>query len=224
MIKRKLRRFRKDQKGMALVEFAMVITMTLVFVGVIVDFFRMFYEWNAATKAVERGARIAAVSNPVAMGLKNLNAIGACTPGDTYRSTTSYDPQLMITCDGATASCDNGLGFDATAMSDIVYGRGNTSCASAAGPYNVGMCHMHARIKPANVLIKYTAAHLGFCGRPGGPVVTVTLSLKGLKYDFLFLGGLIPSLADGSSFFPKATTSVTSEDLSSCDPGANTCP
>ena len=45
----------------------------LVIIGV-VDLLFAFYQWNAATKAVAIGARIAAVSDPVAVGLDRLSA------------------------------------------------------------------------------------------------------------------------------------------------------
>jgi hypothetical protein len=77
------------------------------------------------------------------------------------------------------------------------------------------MCDIFPRIRPANVVIVYTQTGLGYAGRPGGPVPTITLSLQNLPFQFFFLSGLrgfkdIP--------IPASTTSITAEDLSSNAP------
>src|SRR5262249_10722955 len=52
------------------------IVLTFVFVLVLggIEFLLLFYQWNAAAKAVQVGARLAAVSDPVAAGLNGLGA------------------------------------------------------------------------------------------------------------------------------------------------------
>ena len=62
-------RFAQDQNGGVLVEVTIMLTVVLLIVIGVVDFLFAFYQWNAAAKAVEVGARIAAVSDPVAVGL-----------------------------------------------------------------------------------------------------------------------------------------------------------
>ena len=71
--------FLRDQQGSVLVEVTIILSVTLVLVLGTIDFLLLFYQWNAAAKAVQIGARIAAVSDPVASGLNNLSqAPGEC--------------------------------------------------------------------------------------------------------------------------------------------------
>ena len=44
---------------------------------------------------------------------------------------------------------------------------------------------------PANVSVSYAYTGLGFAGRPGGPVPTITVELQNLNFQFFFLGGLM---------------------------------
>src|SRR6476620_1128755 len=95
-----LRKLRWDTGGAVMVEFALVLTLTLLLTGGILEFLFAFWQWNAATKAVERGARIAAVSNPVPSNLAtawaNLTIPSGSSPGDRYPSGT-----YSITCTGS---------------------------------------------------------------------------------------------------------------------------
>jgi hypothetical protein len=191
--------------------------MTIMFVFLLgaIEFLFAFYQWNAAAKAVQIGARIAAVSDPVAEGLSPLAWTVDATPGDPM-------PFFRITCDGALrrctcaneGACPGQLRYDDNAMRTIVFGRGSTSCSDATSFYDTGMCDIFGRIKPDNVVIVYTQTGLGFVGRPGGPAPTITVSLKDLPLQTFFLSGLFhfnPNM-------PPLTTSVTAEDLSSGAP------
>jgi hypothetical protein len=182
-----------------------------------VDFLYAFSQWTAATKAVEVGARLAAVSDPVATGLTgttNLatNAVSSSVlVGDPM-------PAFQVTCDGASSNCSctgfcTGFGsYSAAAMNTLVYGRGSSACNDATSYYNVGMCDMFARIVPANVSIIYTQTGLGYAGRTGGPVPTITVSLQNLTYQFFFLSGL---QAFANLAMPSFKTTVTGEAMSS---------
>src|SRR6266576_3385725 len=139
-------RFIRDDNGGVLVEATIMITIMFVFVLGSIDFLFAFYQWNAASKAVQLGARIAAVSDPVATGLNGLTealvTAGTCAPGDPM-------PSFTVTCDGdaATCTCTAGTctgvsGYSATAMQKIVYGRNNAgACNTAGGIYFAGMCN-----------------------------------------------------------------------------------
>ena len=132
-------------------------------------------------------------------------------------------PTFVITCDGRTATCTcNGVracwgvrGYDRAAMNTIVFGRGRSSCSDAKSADQVGMCDIFPRITPANVKIVYTQTGLGYAGRPGGPMPTITLSIQNLPFRFYFLGGLIGLR---NLHIPESTTSITAEDLSSRSP------
>ena len=169
-----------------------------------IDFLFAFYEWNAATKAVQVGARIAAVSNPVMTGLNNLSAAlvsRAVRPG-------SAMPSFTVTCDGGTATCTcegicqvgGVIGFNAAALNTIVYGRGSMACGDATSSYTAGMCDVFNRITPANVRIEYrqpaAPAGLGYVGRPGGPVPTIKVSLQNIPFPVFLSRNAISKHSD----------------------------
>jgi hypothetical protein len=207
-----------DDRGAVLVEVSVVMTIMLVFLLGSIEFLFVFYQRNAAAKAVQIGVRLAAVSDPVASGLNGLSAavLGPRVPeGSTM-------PDFAVTCDGGTARCMCASGlcpaeltYNAAAMNMLVFGRGSSSCGDARSFYDSGMCDIFVRITPANVVITYTQSGLGFAGRPGGPVPTITISLKDLRLNFFFLRGLA-GLDDLQ--MPPLTTSMTAEDLSSRAP------
>src|SRR5260370_42238301 len=93
-------RFARDNNGAVLVEATIMMTIMFVFVLGSVDFLFAFYQWNAAAKAVQVVARIAPVSDPVAIGLNGLRAgvvRASLRPG-------SAMPSVMVTCDAGTAT------------------------------------------------------------------------------------------------------------------------
>src|SRR6516165_4850614 len=63
----------RDERGAVLVEVTVMMTIMFVFLLGAIEFLFAFYQWNAAAKAVQIGARIAAVSDPVAIGLNRLS-------------------------------------------------------------------------------------------------------------------------------------------------------
>ena len=214
-------RFIRDSNGGVLVEATIMITIILVFVLGSVDFLFALHQWNAATKAVQVGARIAAVSDSVANGLTSLSARvvnAALRPA-------SAMPRFAITCDGGTAICNcegaciGVAGYNAAAMQTIVFGRGSKACGDATSSYSAGMCDIFDRITPANVRIVYTQptapAGLGYAGRPGGPVPTIQVSLQNIPFRFFFLRDL---LGFRDIQIPSAATTMTAEDLYSCSP------
>src|SRR5215813_1947070 len=207
--------FGRDQRGAVIVEVTIVLTFMFVLVLGGIEFLLLFYQWNASAKAVQVGARLAAVSDPVAAGLNGLSAAvvtAAVPPGAAM-------PNFAITCNGRTATCQctpanacrEVTGYDRAAMNTIVFGRGSSSCSDAKSADNVGMCDIFSRITPANVVILYTQTGRGYAGRPGGPVPTITISLQNLPFQFFFLRGLI-GLRNPT--IPASTMSVTAGDLS----------
>jgi Flp pilus assembly protein TadG len=206
-----------DETGAVFVEFAIMIPVVVMIVCGSIDFLYAFYQLNAAAKAVELGARIASVSDPVAAGLNNLpNAAvlnGAVPEGPL--------PPFTVTCGDERCSCsgtctgmtDNP--FDSAAMNRIVYGRNATSCGNFAADHTIGMCNLLPSITPADVVIVYTQTALGYAGRPGGPVPTITVSLQNMRFQFFFLTPLLGV----HIAMPPVTASVTAQDL--CSAGGN---
>jgi Flp pilus assembly protein TadG len=205
--------FWREQTGAAFAEFALLLPLVLMVVCGSIDFLYAFYQWNAAAKAVEVGARIAAVSDPVATGLNNLSnqaVLNGFAPGATM-------PYFMVTCSAGTCSCDGmcvGLAanpFNGVAMDRIVFGPGNKACGEGSSYHQIGMCDVLSSITAANVVVTYTQTGLGYAGRPGGPVPTITVSLKDMRFHFFFL-----SFMFGADIaMPAIATTITAEDLCS---------
>jgi Flp pilus assembly pilin Flp len=212
-------RFINDRGGAVVVEVAVMMTIMLVFILGSIDFLFAFYQWNAAAKAVQAGTRIAATSDPVALGLRGLST----TVVGTFASAGGAMPEFSVTCDGSTATCTcstpvfcpGGGAYDAEAMNTIVFGRGSASCSDATSSYDAGMCDIFPRIASANVVVTYMQTGLGFAGHPGGPAPTITLSLQRLPFQFFFLSGL---MGFNKVQIPALTTSITGEDMSSTAP------
>jgi Flp pilus assembly protein TadG len=215
MIKR-TRRLIRDEHGSVLVEVSVMIPIIFIFVLGLVDFLNAFQQWNASTKAVEVGARLAAVSDPIASGLTSMATAavtGSVGAGDPM-------PAFRVTCDGSTATCTcssgtcTGMGsYSATAMNTLIYGRGKTACSTTTTYYFAGMCNFMGSITASNVKVIYSQTGLGYAGRSDGPVPTVTVKLNNnLPFKFFFLGGLM-SFADIN--IPSQSTTITGEALSS---------
>ena len=211
--------FLRDQHGSVMVEVTIMLSITLVLVFGAIDFLLLFYQWNAAAKAVQIGARLAAVSDPVASGLNRVSqaVVSASVPPGASM------PSFVVSCDGRNETCTcNGAnacrgmgGYDGSAMNTIVFGRGSSSCSDAKSADEVGMCDIFPRITPANVKIVYAQTGLGYAGRPGGPMPTITVSLQNLPFQFFFLRGL---MGFHDLQIPASTVSLTAEDLSSRAP------
>jgi hypothetical protein len=202
-----------DEGGGALVEVTVMLSIIFIFVMGSVDFLMAMYQWNAATKAVEVGARIAAVSDSVATGFTGVTGMeGGLTPGQP----TPAGTYTTRTCSGASGgSCTGGGTYNSAAMNTIVFGRKTNGCTPTSSPYCIGMHDVFWRIQPANVSISYVSSGLGYAARPGGPVPTITVSIQNLPFQFFFLGHLL-----GSVQIPGLTTTITGEDLCSGPPPA----
>lgn len=209
--------FCRDQAGSVMVEFSILLPIIITLVFGSVDLLYALYQWNAAAKAVEVGARIAAVSDPVASGLNTL------TNSVPVALNTSGQPLAMpafdVTCDGRTLTCTcngacTGLAanpFDAVALNRLIFGRGSEACGDARSYYTTGMCDVLPSITAANVVVTYRQTGLGYSGRPGGPQPTIIVSLQNMKFQFFFLSYLFGTIIP----MPAMTTTITAEDLCS---------
>jgi len=205
MMTSRIKRLGADETGGVLVEATVMLVILFVFVLGSVDFLMAMYQWNVATKAVQQGARIAAVSSPVSSDLVTLTGLGGgVNPGDPM-------PYFSRVC--ASGSCSGGT-YNSAALDTIVFGRGSAACGDATSIYTAGMCDFFPRILPANVVVSYEYTGLGYAGRPGGPVPTITVTLQNMPFQFFFLGGLMGF--GNIQIAPIATE--TGEDLSSSAP------
>ena len=213
-----------DESGAVMVEVTVTIFTFLVILFGIVEFSYAFYQWNAATKAMQFGARLAAVSNPVSSDLSSWSGLGlsgSCSslvPGDPIPDACGYDRVCTSSSTtGATGTCTNSGTYSANAMRVVVYGRAadgtsNTACDFTAGlqQNRLGMCNIFTRLNGSadRVQIRYQYTRLGYAGRPGGPVPTVTVSLTGMPFQFVLLNFMF-----GTITMPGFATTVTGEDL-----------
>jgi hypothetical protein len=223
-----LRRLRNDTQGAAFLEFTIFVGVFFTLLFGIIEFLLAFYQWNAATKAVQFGARLAAVSNPVAEELKTLTGPGGGT------DPTAPMPEFYVTCWGITETtgdceCSGALtdcNYSPAAMATLVYGRGNSGPDCGGQAPNIGMCNLFGRIAPQNVVIEYNHTGLGYAGRPAAeyaedqftshvvPTITVRIDdpAQPIPFQFFFLAGL---LGFDNIDIPGLLSTVTGEDLSS---------
>lgn len=205
---------RRNERGAAMLEFTIVIFLVITLTLGIAEFSFVFFQWNAASKAVQAGARLAAVSDPVYEPFEEIDTLvgGSMNLGDSLIGVNVYDE---ITCVGSTQRCNNrAQDYSEAAMDILINGRNNDPSTTEAGGLP-GMRTIFWRVEEDNVNVRYTHTGLGFAGRPGGPVPTVTVELVGLNYDFIFLDGLL-----GLGPIPLTTmrTTITGEDLSVASP------
>lgn len=196
----------KDESGTAVVEVTVTFLLFITLVFGVVEFSYAFFQWNSATKAVQLGARHAAVSDAVMPELVDISGIRKVQGKDVVPG-SDYAGSYLVVCKGTgptTGSCRctgdecaviNKNSYDDKAMAGIV----------------AAMDRVYPKIQSSNVTVTYEYTKLGYAGRPGGPVPTITVSLSGLTFDFILLSAFLP--ADGVPM-PSFATTVTGEDLS----------
>jgi Flp pilus assembly protein TadG len=200
-------RFKQDEDGATMVEMTISIVLLLTLTLGFVDFGHAYYQWNAASKAVQVGARLAAISDPVVDALAastdtppNADAVGKAVPMG----------QFSYTCLGAGSPACN-ANFGRIYRGDTT----GTGCPALSANQRPGMCHFFPRLQPDNIRVTYVASGLGYWTRPGGPVPTVTVSLQNVTFQFFFLSGL---LGFNDIAMPSMLSTVTGEDMKSTAP------
>jgi Flp pilus assembly protein TadG len=207
---RRLRRFRRDERGAVMVEAAIAMTLLLMLTLGFVDFGYAFYQWNAAAKAVQVGARMASVSPPVSPDAKTAGP--TTTPGDpipVYPAANSY---RFVCIGGNSGSCSNysDVNFSRIFRGDTAYSN-NDACPVLAAGQRPGMCHFFPRLRRQDIQITYVSTGLGYQTRPGGAVPTIIVEIRpGLPFQFFFLGGL---MGFANIDIPPMRSTVTGEDL-----------
>jgi Flp pilus assembly protein TadG len=181
----------RDQIGSVLVEATIAFPLLLIITLGTIDFTYMLYEWDLASKAAYRGARMAVVTDPVATGITSLtwngNVMGDSCLDPATGSTNGNCPTVTTVCTPSSAStgtCTDGSTFDATAFKAIF------DPASTDITYP-GMQQIFPRLQPQNVQISYQTSGLGFVGRPNGLPMEVTVSIRCMTHQFYFIGALM---------------------------------
>jgi len=206
-----LKKLARDTRGASMIEFSMIAFLLLTLTMGAVDFSLAFFQWNAATKAVQLGARLAAVSDPVCSELSNWTGVvpGTYDPGD-------YPPPAFEwVYDGniSTANCSSGSA-DTDAVDLLLNGRGGNSGLGNSNTFP-GMKQLFdqidKRLTRQNIIVRYTSSGLGYSGRPGGAVPTITVEVTGVTFDFYLLNGVFGMAPIP---IPGLRATVTGEDLS----------
>lgn len=204
MVKRLLNTFRRGEEGAVLVETMLTLPIVILMMVAIVEVGMAVFQWNLTVKALQVGARLAAVSDPIvgptAYGTLD-DGFSTLVPGDPVPSGI-----VQVSCGADTTPCP------AAALTRLMTG-GDSCGTTTPGGLN-GICDVAAFINPANIRITYYRAGLGYVGRPFGTVSNITLEIRNQFFDFLFLDQLIPIA--GRIPIPSHPVSITSEDISDC--------
>lgn len=201
----KLRKFWAAQDGAVTVEMSLIITTLIFLTAGVLDAGLGYWQWNSAQQAARHGARLAATSDPIANDLVTMTGLGnGVEAGDPF-------PDYIRNCSGKTSSCDQG-GFNQTALTAIVYGLDGDQTCGPTTRERRGVCDIISNVGPSNIEISYEGSGLGRAGSPASPAPLITVTIKDLDFDFVFLNALLPGRFEK---VPPVSVSVMSEDLSS---------
>lgn len=183
----------RNDRGATAVEFALVIGLFLVLLLGIIDFSRLFFNWNKAAKATEMGVRLATVSDMVAVGLQDYNGLEAAGGNGLSVPINDINGGQPVVCRSG-GDCD-GYGFNQASFDKIL----------------TRMQAIYPEIGAANLVIEYRHIGFGFTGNPYGSDISpiVTVRLENMQFDFLFPGlQTLSSLA-----MPELKSTLTGEDF-----------
>jgi hypothetical protein len=185
-------RFIRDQKATATVEFVAIMPFFMLIAFFILEISVAMFRIASLEKAVQLGARIAVVSDPVVAGVPALNGLGGSGVYGDQCSTGACTGFTTATCTGGSG-CNATFTMIATRMRNL---------------FNV---------PDAKISISYAYINLGFAGGPVIPAVTVTAS--NVPYDTVFtaiLQKFFTTSGAGTSPFvnlPTMSVTLTGEDL-----------
>ena len=191
------RGFRRSEEGATLVEGLIVFPIILLTFATFIEFGVAMVQWNQTVKAMQFGARVLAVSDPLVLMDEFSEDYGPEEGGPVPEA------EVSVACGAGTTACIT------AGINRLVYG-GDTICDPSAGN-RLGMCDLNGLIRPENIRVTYYRSGLGYVGRPGGPVVSITIETRDLNFDFFFLGAL---LGLERITIPAHPVTITSEDLS----------
>lgn len=207
-----MNRLVRNDRGTSLVEGLIAFPLVLLTYAVFIEVGFMMYTFSQNTKAVEVGARLAAVSDPL-IDLSTIDddatelLAGDGIPVPTART------DGRLSCTLSKADCNR------EGMIRLIYGSDSECDGTAGGAQNAafGMCDVSTWFDPDKVTVTYTRSGLGYFGRPVNPVVSITVTLDPRIRGFFVLDGLLDAFGVDLAgiAFPTISVTVTSEDLSS---------
>ncbi len=165
LVQNMLRRFRRDEAGTTMVEFAVCISLFLLILFAVLDFGRLGYNWVMAEKAMQRAVRIAAVRPPICTGVPSFHT--RANPNDsTFPSGTDCRSAPNLCLASPTVECTLATPDPSNAEAQ----------AAATEIWTSIQTLLPDNASEANVLIRYeTDLQLGFLGGPYVPVMTAEL-------------------------------------------------
>ncbi|PDT82376.1 TadE/TadG family type IV pilus assembly protein [Sinorhizobium sp. BJ1] len=198
-----LTRLRQDESGIALSEALITFPIVLLVFAAFVEFGFAMSQWNQTVKALQFGARLAAVSDPLTSDFDTAFPTEAANPLNNGAATPN-DATVSSTCGPDLANCT-------AELSRIVLG--SDGACGVAGDARPGICDINWRIQPENLVVTYQRSGLGYWGRPEGPVLTMRLEVRDVTFELPVLGALL-GLNDVT--IPAHPVTITTEDLQTC--------
>lgn len=195
--------FWQDTRGVSLTEGLVTFPIIMLVFAAFVEFGYAMSQWNQTVKALQYGARLAAVSDPLTTNFDAVFPIEAADPLNNGKAAPN-DAAISSTCGPALANCTE-------ALNRIVLG-GDGLCSVAGDPHP-GICDLNWRIQPQNLMVTYQRSGLGYWGRPDGPVLTMRLEVRDITFDLPILGAL---LGIDDILIPAHPVTITTEDLKTC--------
>jgi hypothetical protein len=210
VISRTFAGFWQDTRGIALSEALLTFPIVMLIFAAFVEFGYAMSQWNQTVKALQYGARLAAVSDPVTA---NFNAVFPTSAADPLNNgkAAPNDATISSTCGPDKAGCN------VARLNRIVLG--SDGVCGPVGNSVPGICDLNWRITPDNLVVTYQRSGLGYWGRPDGPVLTTRLEVRNITFDLPILGALL-GLNDIT--VPAHPVTITTEDLKTCK--TSTCP
>ena len=194
--------FWRDDRGVSLTEGLITIPIVLLVFAAFVEFGYAMSQWNQTVKALQYGARLAAVSDPLTSDFDDVFPADADDPLNNGDATPN-DSTISSVCGPGLANCS-------AELSRIVQGSDGTC---AAGDSRPGICDLNWRITPDKLVVTYQRSGLGYWGRPDGPVLTMRLEVRDITFDLPVLGAL---LGLNDVIIPAHPVTITTEDLKTC--------
>lgn len=195
--------FWRDQHGVTLTEGLITLPLVLLVISAFVEFGYAMSQWNQTVKALQYGARLAAVSDPLTSDFAVVFPTEADNPLNNGDATPN-NAAISSTCGPALANCSGEI-------NRIVLG-GDDQCGVTGDP-SPGICDINWRIQPQNLVVTYQRSGLGYWGRPNGPVLTMRLEVRDVTFDLPLLGAL---LGLDQIEVPAHPVTLTTEDLETC--------
>ncbi|MER8745991.1 pilus assembly protein [Mesorhizobium sp. M1004] len=193
------RSFVREECGATLAEGLIVFPLVLLVFAAFVEFGYAMFQWNQTVKALQFGARRAAVSSSIVTGFNPVTVTAAgTTNGGVAIPVGALGPW---TCTGSACTSE---------LQRIVYGAPGATTCRAVGTGSPAMCQLNPRIGINNVRVTYMMSGLGYYGRPSGAVLTIRMEVLGITFNLPLLGAL---LGLNNVTVPALPVTVTSEDL-----------